>query len=251
TLVCIQQLLRWRDQLDSPGYSEPPDQTERETTSGLSSDVDSDKPLGGSWLAGIKLVLNSPFLLGICAFILLTATLRTFLYFTQAHIVESAFADPGVRTTLFALMDLSVNVLTIVLQVFITGRLLTKYGVSIVLALIPMYVLLSFTGLSIAPILPVLVAAQVGTRAGNYSITRPGREVLFTLLEREKKYKAKNFIDTVVYRAGDAISGWTFAGLTAIGMGISGIALIALPFTIGWMAIGYILGRRHEQDRRS
>ncbi len=249
TILCIHQLLRWRDTTERSRESEIKHQGEETRNSAFSPGIRTEEPIGGGWLGGIKLLLKSPYLLGICAFILLTATVQTFLYFTQAHIVESAFDDPGKRTTLFALMDLSVNIFTISLQVFITGRLLTEYGVPVVLALIPVYVLLSFVGLGIAPILPVLVVAQVGTRAGNYAITRPGREVLFTVLGREKKYKAKNFIDTVVYRAGDALSGWTFAGLTSIGIGLSGIALIAIPFSLGWMAVGYLLGRRQEEER--
>ena len=153
----------------------------------------------------------------VCLFIWLYTTLSTFVYFEQAHIIANAVTEPAERTRLFAFIDLGVNTLTILLQIWLTGRLIRTVGLPWTLALVPASVVLGFLALGLAPVLPVLVVFQVLRRAGNYGLTRPAREVLFTVVGRDAKYKAKNFIDTVVYRGGDALSGWLFAGLMAMG----------------------------------
>ena len=199
--------------------------------------------------SGIALVFRSSYLLGICLFIWLYTTLSTFIYFEQAYIVRAAFDDPAQRTALFASIDLAVNVITILLQTVVAGQMMKRVGVTATLALVPLLVAGGFVGLGLAPVLPVLVGFQVLRRAGDYGITRPAREVLFTVVGRETKYKAKNFIDTVVYRAGDAVSGWAFAGLTAVGVGLTGIAYIAVPVALAWFAAAWFLGRQQEQLR--
>ncbi len=203
--------------------------------------------LGGGVWEGFRLVLGSRYLLGIGAFIWLYTTLSTFLYFEQAHIVRAAFDDPDRRTQLFAAIDLAVNTLTVLLQIAITGRLLERFGVATTLALIPGLLALGFVALAVAPGVLALVAVQVLRRAGEYAITRPSREVLFTVVDRRSKYKAKNFIDTVVYRGGDAVSGWIFAGLKAAGLGLSGIAWVAAPIALLWMWLAIRLGRAQRQ----
>jgi len=205
-----------------------------------------DFRIGGSIFAGFTNVARSPYLLGICVFMLLYSTLSTFLYFTQARIIENTFSDPAVRTTLFASMDLAVNVLTVLVQIFLTGRLAAGAGISITLMIIPVLVAAGFVFLGIFPVLPALIIFQVVRRAGNYSITRPAREMLFTVVPREDKYKAKNFIDTVVYRGGDAASGWAFAGLSAFGFSISHISFIVVPLSLFWILTGYLLGNKQE-----
>lgn len=232
-LLCIHRLLSWADRSSL---------RTAETTPG-----NDEQAMGGSVLAGVRLVLHSPYLLGICLFILLYTTLATFLYFQQAHIIEANFTDPGQRTAVFASIDLAVNTLTILTQVFLTGRIVAYLGLPSTLALIPGLMMLGFLGLGLAPILGVLIVFQVIRRAGNYAITRPGREMLFTVVGREEKYKAKNFIDTVVYRGGDAVSGWTFAGLSALGLGLSAIAFIAVPVAAVFMATGVYLGKHQQQ----
>jgi len=248
-ILCIQRLLHWTQTVEDTIGTAADTLPEEPPEPGFAENGVWSRSLGGGWLDGIRLVTKSPYLLGICLFILLTATLRTFLYFTQAHIVQGAFADPARRTTLFALMDLGVNVLTIFLQVIVTGRLLSRFGVPVALSLVPLFVILSLTGLGLAPILPILVAAQIGTRAGNYSLIRPGREVLFTVVRRDEKYKAKNFIDTVIFRFGDAASGWVFAGITGVGLGLTGAAFIGIPLAAVWLGAGYLLGKRQEALR--
>jgi AAA family ATP:ADP antiporter len=213
---------------------------------GQPSQASNQRPMGGSVLAGIKRVAASPYLLNICLFIWLYTLLATFLYLGQARIVADAFDDPAIRTALFAWIDLAVNALTIAIQTLLTGRIIKWLGLPLTLALIPCLSAGGFLGLGLAPVLPVLVAFQVVRRAGGYSITGPAREVLFTVVDRETKYKAKNFIDTVVYRGGDAISSWLFAGLKVLGLDLSGIAFLAVPVALVSTAVAWWLGRRQE-----
>ncbi|MFQ5935481.1 MAG: NTP/NDP exchange transporter [Acidiferrobacterales bacterium] len=233
-VLCVRRLIRWRAETGaSPAGAVP-------------QSVAEERPLGGSVLAGFKLVLGSPYLLGICVLMLLFTTLATFLYFQQARIVAAAFSDPGQRTAVFAAMDLAVNGITIVLQVFLTGRLVKAIGLAPTLALVPILLGVGFFALGVWPVLGVLVVVQVCRRAGNYAIMRPAREMLYTVLDRESKYKAKSFIDTAVYRGGDAVSAWAYAGLSALGLGLSAIAFIAVPLAAVWASVSYGLGRRRE-----
>ena len=232
-VFCIHRLVRWAQATPRTDADAP----------------EAERPLGGSMWAGLALVLRTPYLLGIGLFIWLFTTLSTFLYFEQAHIVSTTYSDPAQRTTLFAFIDLGVNVLTIGTQVLLTGRLLQWLGVPLTLALVPLLTAVGFIALGVAPVLPVLVAFQIARRAGDYAVMRPAREILFTVVGRETKYKAKNFIDTVVYRGGDAVSGWLFAGLKALGLGLTGIAAVAVPIAVLWAFIGYALGRRQEALR--
>ena len=203
-----------------------------------------DQAMGGGVFAGIQLVARSPYLLGICVLMLLFTTLATFLYFQQAQIIRDRFADPAERTAVFAAMDLAVNTLTIVIQIFVTGRLVKWLGLALTLALIPLLLGAGFAVLGCAPVLSVLVVVQVIRRAGNYAIMRPAREMLYVVLGREEKYKAKNFIDTAVYRAGDAMSAWVYAGLRAMGFSLGGIAWLAVPVAGLWAWLAYTLGKR-------
>lgn len=229
-VACIHRLLVWRN-------PEP------------AQNVSHEAPLGGSVLAGFTLLLRSPYLLGIGLFILLYTTLSTFLYFEQAHIVRSAFDSSADRTAAFAAIDLGVNSLTILTQLFVTSRLVERLGLPVTLALIPAFLILGFAALATAPVLAVLVAVQVLRRAGNYAVSRPAREMLFTVVGREARYKAKSVIDTVVYRGGDALSGWAFAGLTAAGLGLSAIAWLGVPLAAVWLLVGLWLGRYQERLR--
>jgi len=202
--------------------------------------------LGGNMFAGISLVLRSSYLLGIALFIVLFTTLSTFLYFEQAHIIAQSINDPAQRTTLFAGIDLAVNTLTVLTQLFVTGRVMPKIGVAGTLILLPLAAAVGFAALAVTPVLAVLVVFQVLRRAGDYAFTRPAREVLFTVMDRQAKYKAKNFIDTVVYRGGDALAGWAFAGLKALGLGLAAIAWLAVPIALLWGGVAWWLGKRQQ-----
>jgi ATP:ADP antiporter, AAA family len=207
---------------------------------------DEARPFGGGVLAAIPLVLRSPYLLGIALFMLLFTTASTILYFHQAHIVRDAFATSEERTTVFAAVDFAVNALTITIQVFLTGRIVRALGIAATLALVPVLLGLGFVALGFAPMLATIVAVQILRRAGEYSITRPAREMLYVVLGREEKYKAKNFIDTVVYRGGDAVSAWAYAGLRAMGLSLGAIAFVAVPLAGLWALLAHHLGRRQE-----
>lgn len=205
-----------------------------------------DQPLGGTLFEGVRAVLQSRYLIGICLFIWLYTTLATFLYFIQADIVSNAFADSGDRTSVFATIDLLTNSLTVGIQLFLTARIVQYFGLGRALAFVPLLVAAGFMVLVAAPVLLSIAAVQVIRRAGNYALAKPGREMLFTVIPRFEKYKSKNFIDTVVYRGGDAISGWLYTGLSTLGLGISGISVVAVPLAVFWAGIGYRLGRSRE-----
>lgn len=206
-----------------------------------------ESPIGGSVLAGISHTLRSPYLLNVCLFMLLFTVLSTFLYFQQATIARDYFADRVSRTAFFARVDLAVNVLTLVVQLLLTARIMKKLGVAVTLGILPILSVLGFAALAAAPVIAVLVAFQVLRRAANFALARPARELLYTVLSREDKYKAKTFIDTVVYRAGDQLGSWSYLLLSTLGLGIAGVALVAVPLSALWLANSLWLGRRQAR----
>ncbi len=206
-----------------------------------------ERPIGGSSLAGITHVLGSPYLLGICAWMLLFTIGSTVLYFQQAEIVGARYADREARTAFLAGIDAVVQFLTVLAQLFLTGRLIRWLGVGVTLALLPVLSLVGFAALGAAGTLAVFVGFQVLRRAGEYAIGRPAREVLFTVVPAEDKYKAKNFIDTFVYRSGDQIGAWSYAGLSAVGLTVSAISYLAAPLSALWLAVALWLGRRQAR----
>lgn len=214
-------------------------------------DVMQAAPVGGGVFAGMINVFRSPYLLGIALFILLYSLTSTILYFQQATIAEANFATREGRTQFFANIDLWVNVLTLVCQVFLTSPLLASAGVVATLSILPLFSVVGFAGLAASPTVAVFVAAQVARRVSNFALARPAREVLFTSVSREDRYKAKNFIDTVVYRAGDQIAGWSFAGFTAIGLGTTGIAVLAVPISLIWLSLSIWLGLRQRANEKA
>jgi AAA family ATP:ADP antiporter len=202
--------------------------------------------VGGSLWAGIVHAARSPYLLGICGFMLLYTIGSTFLYFVQADIVSAAFADRESRAAFFARVDVVVNGLTLAIQLGLAGRILGRLGIGLTLALLPIFSLIGFSALAAAPVLMVFVVFQVARRTLNFALVRPARENLYVPLSREDKYKAKSLIDTFVYRAGDQIGAWTHAGLAAAGLGIAAIAASFLPLVAAWLALALWLGRRHR-----
>jgi ATP:ADP antiporter, AAA family len=203
-----------------------------------------ERPIGGTLWSGITHVFSSPYLLGICAFMLLHAITATLVYFQQADITRAAISDRAARTAFFAQLDVWVNVLTVIVQIFLTGRILKWLGVGLTLAMLPALSLVGFLAIGIMPGLGLLAFFQVLRRAMNYALSRPAREVLFTVLRREDKYKAKSFMDTFVYRAGDQIGAWSYPLLTWFGLGLTGISFVAAPVAAGWCALSLWLGRR-------
>jgi ATP:ADP antiporter, AAA family len=203
-----------------------------------------EAPVGGSVFAGLIKTLRSPYLLNIGVFLLLYAVTSTLLYFDQASIVSRSFNDRGAQTAFFATIDLAVNILTLVTQIFLTGRLLRWLGVGMALALLPALTMLGFGLLGVLPTLAVIVGFQVLRRAGNFALTRPAREVLFTVVPREDRYKAKAFIDTAVYRTGDQVGAWSYALIGALGFGATQAAMVAVILSAAWLANSLWLGRR-------
>jgi AAA family ATP:ADP antiporter len=206
--------------------------------------------LGGGWLAGIALLFRSPYLGGIAAWVGLLSIAATFLYFQQASIIAAASDDPAVRTRMFASVDFAVGLLTIVVQFFATGRLIARFGVGAALALVPVVFMAGFAGLAAAPTLAVVIAFQALQRTANFAVSNPAREVLFTAVTREEKYKAKNVIDIVVVRGADAAGGWLFAALRSL-MELAAVSVTAIGIAAAGLAISIALGRSIEKGRGS
>lgn len=206
-----------------------------------------ETPIGGSVFAGITHAFRSRYLVNVSLFVLLFTITSTFLYFQQAGIVSRSFAGRGAQTAFFATVDLLVNVLTLGLQLFLTGRIVALLGVALTLGLLPALTIIGFGALALLPTIAAVAVFQVLRRAGDYAIARPARELLFTVVMREDRYKAKSFIDTVVYRAGDQVGAWSVALLRAVGLGPAEVALVAIPVALLWLVDGLWLG--HRQDR--
>jgi len=218
-----------------------------ETTPVNSKTGSEETSLGGGWLAGIALVLRSPYLAGIALWVALLSVAGTFLYFQQANIVAAASDDPAVRTRMFAAIDLAVGLLTVAVQFFATGRLIQRFGIGAAVAFLPLVFAAGFAALAAAPMLAVVIGFQALQRTANFAISNPAREVLFTVLGREEKYKAKNVIDIVVFRGADAAGGWLFAALRSLGMELRTISLVAIPLSAVWLVLALALGRAQER----
>jgi AAA family ATP:ADP antiporter len=206
-----------------------------------------EEVIGGSVAAGIRNALSSPYLLGISLFMLTFTILSSVLYFQMYGIVDRTFSDRAARTVFFARVDLLTNGLAFVLQLFAFSSLMKFIGLTLTLAVLPAVSAAGFALLGTYPTMAVVVGLQSLRRAGEFAVTRPTREVLFTVLPREDRYKAKNFIDTFVYRLGDQIGAWAHTALTAASIGPVGIAWLAVPVSLVWLANGLWLGRRQEQ----
>ncbi|WP_313682023.1 NTP/NDP exchange transporter [Pantoea sp.] len=205
------------------------------------------QPLGGGIFSGIARIFQSPYLLNICLYMLLYSVTSTLIYFRQAELVHHLFQHDSDRTAFFANLDLVVNVLTLVTQLFVTSRLMSRYGTKLVLGLLPLITLLGFASMSLWPVAASIVVFSVLRRGANFAFARPAREVLFTVLQREDKYKAKNVIDTAVYRAGDQVGAWSWAAMGAAGLSGGMLIWLALPLSLIWLVNSQWLGRRQVQ----
>lgn len=208
-------------------------------------------PLGGSILAGMVNTFRSPYLAGLAVFILLYSVTSTILYYQQAYIAQHYFPDRAARTAFFANIDLWVNSVTLFLQIIVTGRFISKLGIVITLTILPLVSIAGFTALAAWPGTTILVVVQVLRRAANFALARPAREILFTSCEREDRYKTKNFIDTVIYRGGDQVASWSYVGLTGLGLGLSQLAVVAIPLSILWFTLSIWLGRSHQKSEEN
>ncbi|MBF5055860.1 major facilitator family protein, partial [Alcanivorax sp. 521-1] len=227
-------LYRWRDRNPLPAEAAPARQ-------------ERGRALGGNPFDGALEVLRTPFLMGIALFVVLLASVSTFLYFEQARLVAETFPDPTRQTQVFGLIDTVVQFLAILTQIFLTGRIAQRLGIGVLLTAVPVVIAAGFLWLALAPVFSVFVVIMVARRAGEYALVRPGREMLYTSVPPAQKYKAKNFIDTVVYRGGDAVSGWLKRGLDLLGE-LPGLAMfIGAGIALAWAGTGFLLGRAERR----
>lgn len=223
-------LHRWRDREPLPEEAETP----------------RSKPIGGHPFAGATAVFGSPYLAGIALFVVLLAVVNTFLYFEQAKLVAETFPDRVRQTQVFGMIDTAVQTLTILIQLLLTGRIAERFGIKALLVAVPLVMAAGFLWLALAPVFAVLVVVMVVRRVGEYALVRPGREMLYTVVPPEDKYKAKNFIDTVVYRGGDAVGGWVKRGLDVIAEQPWLAMAIGSAIALVWAGTGAFLGARQK-----
>jgi AAA family ATP:ADP antiporter len=219
---------------------------ERVATAQAGAQVQQER-IGGGALAALPELIRSPYLLGIGAWVSLLSFAATILYFEQAHIVSAAVHNAGAQTRVFATIDLAVGLVTLATQVFATGHLIKRFGTGIAAGVLPAIYVGGFAALFLSPTLAVIMVVQVLQRWMNFAIANPARQVFFTVISREEKYKAKNLIDVVIYRGSDALSGWVFDSMQALGLKLGAIALCVLPVTMGWLLLSATLGRAQER----
>jgi len=205
-----------------------------------------DQRVGGTAFAGLTELLRSPYLVGVAAWVSLLSFGATILYFEQANVVAATVQGAGAQTRIFASIDLAVGLLTLATQVLVTAQLLRRFGTGAAAGALPAVYVVGFAALALAPSLVAIVVFQVVQRWMNFAIANPARQVFFTVVEREEKYKAKNLIDVVVYRGSDALYGWVFDSLHALGLGLGAIAVVSLPIAAGWLVLSFVLGRTQE-----
>ncbi len=230
-VVCVYQLDQW-------ARTRPSRQTSLQ-----------GEPIGGSVWAGVRLAFSSPYLLGICFYLFFLTTTATFLYLEQMRLVSEQIASPEGRTRLFALIDLVVNVLTFLTQVTVTSRVISRFGLGAALVVLPVASAIGFGMIGLMPILTIYIFFTIVRRVGEYALAKPSREVLFTVVSREEKYKAKSFIDTAVSRGGDAMTGWIVNGVKMLGITAGQMVWVLIPLTLLWGWVGWFLARQEEKLR--
>jgi AAA family ATP:ADP antiporter len=206
-----------------------------------------DRKLGGNPFDGFMLLFKSRYLLMIALFILLMTTISTVIYFQLQDLITHQFATRAARTRAFATIDLATNGSAVFIQLFGTGRLIQRFGVTAGLLLNPIIMVLAFLAVAFSPVLMVLGTIQVVRRCAEYAIAKPSRDMLFTVVDQQAKYKAKNVIDTVVYRFGDLTSSWLSAAV--LPFGVAGLAIAGAIISAVWFPIAYGLGKRYEGER--
>ena len=210
-----------------------------------------DERLGGSWIAGIVMILRSPYLAGTAAWLFCLSLGGTFLYLQQAGIVSEYSPDPAVRTRIFAGIDLTVGLLTLLFQFVATGPFLERFGVGRGAAVLPLVLAAGFAVLAYAPVLAVVVTFMALQRTANFALSNPSFQLFFTVLDREEKYKAKNVIDLVVFRGSDATASWLFTALRGMGLPASAVSLCVVPVAIACIVLALALGRAQERRARA
>jgi AAA family ATP:ADP antiporter len=227
-VFCVRRLIAWAGTADAGAVGREP-----------------DRAVGGGVFAGFRLALSSPYLLAVVGMMLAYAATSTVIYADQARIVGASIQDSSVRTALFARIDLWVNVVALLVQTVVTGWVLTVLGLAVALCVLPILTAAGFVGLGLVPGLATLVAVQIARRGVQYGLERPSREVLFTAVSSEEKYKAKAFIDTVVFRGGDAAAIWAYDAVRSIAPPASAVTAAMLVVCAGWGVVALFAARRH------
>ncbi len=228
-IVCQRALLRiWHDRATAETKAE-------------------ERPIGGNIFAGVTLILKSPYILGIALFVFFISTVNTLLYFEQLRLVEVNYPEITDRTRIFARFDWVVQTLTVVSQIFLTGRIAKRFGVIALVTVVPLIMVGGFALLAATGTLAVLAVVVIGRRAMEYAFVRPGREMLWAPLDKETKYKAKNTVDVPVYRGSDAIIAQINKLMEGAGFGPSLIATIGAGVALLWAGLGFWLGKRYER----
>jgi ATP:ADP antiporter, AAA family len=205
-----------------------------------------EEPIGGTVWSGIAHIARSPYLFGLAAAMLLYTTTSTWAYFQQSDLAREALKTSEDRTVFLSNLEIWVNTLTVMIQIFLTGRFLKWFGVAFTLVSLPFLSMVGFGAMAIAPSLTLLAFFQVTRRAAAYALMRPSREILFTVLKREDKYKVKSITDTLGYRIGDQLGAWSYGGLHGFGLNLSLISWIAVPITAGWCGLSLWLARKQR-----
>lgn len=205
-----------------------------------------EEPIGGTVWSGIAHIARSPYLFGLAAAMLLYTTTSTWAYFQQSDLAREALKTSEDRTVFLSNLEIWVNTLTVMIQIFLTGRFLKWFGVAFTLVSLPFLSMVGFGAMAIAPSLTLLAFFQVTRRAAAYALMRPSREILFTVLKREDKYKVKSITDTLGYRIGDQLGAWSYGGLHGLGLNLSVISWIAVPITAGWCGLSLWLARKQR-----
>jgi len=209
-----------------------------------------EEPIGGSVWSGITHICRSPYLMGLAASMLLYTTTSTWAYFQQSELAGGFLKSSAARTEFFGNLEIWVNSITVLIQIFLTGRLLKWFGVGFTLVALPFISMIGFAAMGVAASLAMLAIFQVVRRAAAYALMRPSREILFTVLKREDKYKVKSVTDTLGYRTGDQLGVWSYSGLHALGLNLSSISFIAVPVVAGWCVLSLWLGKREAELAR-
>ena len=213
----------------------------------LTAPAASTAKIGGNPFAGFKMFFSNPYLLAIGLFIFLYTGISSFVYFELKNLL--ADLSRAERTAVWAQMDLAVNTLSIATGLFATGRIVTRFGMPFTMALVPVLICVGLIVIAISPLMALVVGLQIVRRAGNYAVTRPAREMLFTRVDRETRFKAKPVIDIVAYRGGDTVMAWLFTGLTqGLGLGLAAVAIVGAGIAALWAIVGIYLGRWFERE---
>ncbi len=212
----------------------------------VTADLSAQQAIGRNPFAGFGLFLTSPYLIGIGIFIVLYVAIGSFVYFELKNLLAEFSREE--RTQIWAYIDLAVNSLAIFTAMFLTSRIATRFGMPTTLALIPALIVLGMLVIAVSPVVAVVAGLQIARRAGNYAVTRPGREMLFTAVDRETRFKAKPVIDIVLYRGGDMLTAWAFTFLTAgLGLGLGAVAAVGAVIAALWAVVGIYLGRSYNR----